>query len=45
LKACIDRAQTPVIDSGGERLVFAAGLEPAKLNIGDYGGLKNVGGQ
>jgi len=25
--------------------VFAAGLEPAKLNIGDYGGLKNVGGQ
>ncbi|NOT31281.1 MAG: hypothetical protein HOP15_12610 [Planctomycetes bacterium] len=45
LKACIDRARTAVIDSGGEQLVFAAGLEPAKLNIGDYGGLKNVGGQ
>jgi aminopeptidase len=45
LKACIDRAQTAVIDSGGERLVFAGGLEPAKLNIGDYGGMKNVGGQ
>ncbi len=45
LKARIDGARTAVIDSGGERLVFAAGLEPAKLNIGDYGGLKNVGGQ
>jgi hypothetical protein len=45
LKACIDRAQTAVIDSGGERLVFTAGLEPAKLNVGDYRGLKNVGGQ
>jgi aminopeptidase len=45
LKACIDRAETAVIDSGGEHLVFAAGLEPAKLNIGDYRGLANVGGQ
>jgi hypothetical protein len=45
LKACIDRAKTAVIDSGGAQLVFAAGLEPAKLNIGDYDGMKDVGGQ
>jgi hypothetical protein len=45
LKARIDRARTAVVDSGGERLVFSAGLEPAKLNIGDYVGMKNVGGQ
>lgn len=45
LKARIDRARTAVVDSGGERLVYAAGLEPAKLNVGDYRGLKNVGGQ
>jgi hypothetical protein len=45
LKARIDRARSAVIDSGGEQLVFAAGLEPAKLNVGDYRGLKNVGGQ
>jgi hypothetical protein len=45
LKACIDGAKIAVVDSGGEQLVFAAGLEPAKLNIGDYEGLKNVGGQ
>jgi aminopeptidase len=46
LKARIDRAQTAVIDSGaGERLVFGAPLEPAKLNVGDYRGMSNVGGQ
>jgi hypothetical protein len=45
LKARIDRARTAVVESGGERLVFAAGLEPAKLNVGDYGGMDNVGGQ
>ena len=45
LKARIDRARTAVIASGGERLVFAAGLEPAKLNVGDYSAMRNVGGQ
>ena len=33
------------MDSGGEQLVFGAGLEPAKLNVGDYTGMANVGGQ
>jgi aminopeptidase len=45
LKARIDRAQSAVVDSGGEQLVFSAALEPAKLNIGDYRGMSNVGGQ
>jgi len=45
LKAKIDRAHCGVIDSGGERLVFASPFEPAKLNVGDYREMNNVGGQ
>lgn len=45
LKARIDRAQVGVIDSGGEELVYRGGFEPAKLNVGDYREMKNVGGQ
>ncbi|RJG04598.1 hypothetical protein D3878_21765 [Noviherbaspirillum sedimenti] len=45
LKEKIDRARSGVIDSGGERLVFGSPFEPAKLNVGDYRGMKNVGGQ
>lgn len=45
LKARIDRAQSGVVDSGGERLIFASPFEAAKLNIGDYSAMKNVGGQ
>jgi len=45
LKERIDRARSGVVDSGGERLVFAAPFEAAKLNIGDYSGMNNVGGQ
>ena len=45
LKARIDKAQSGVIASGGERLVFAAGFESAKLNVGDYRAMHNVGGQ
>lgn len=45
LKALADNAKRAVIDSGGERLVFEAPLEPAKLNIGDYTGMTNIGGQ
>jgi leucyl aminopeptidase (aminopeptidase T) len=44
LKARIERAQSGVVESGGERLVFASPFEEAKLNIGDYGAMKNVGG-
>jgi aminopeptidase len=45
LKQRIDRAAGGVVDSGGERLVFASPFEPAKLNVGDYSEMKNVGGQ
>jgi len=45
LKKMIDGAKHAVIDSGGEQLIFGSGLENAKLNIGDYTGMKNIGGQ
>jgi aminopeptidase len=45
LKSRFDSAQLGVIDSGGEQLVFASGFEPAKLNVGDYRNMQNVGGQ
>ncbi|MEC5162690.1 aminopeptidase [Janthinobacterium sp. CG_23.3] len=46
LKQRIDRASHGMVDSGdGEKLVFASPFEPAKLNIGDYSDMKNVGGQ
>lgn len=45
LKARIDSASFGVVDSGGERLVFASPFESAKLNIGDYSEMNNVGGQ
>jgi len=45
LKERIDRAQRAVIDSGGEQLVYDGPFESAKLNIGDYSTMKNVGGQ
>ena len=45
LKERIDRAPGGFVDSGGERLVFGTEFEPAKLNVGDYRTLQNVGGQ
>ncbi len=45
LKARIDRARHGMLDSGGEQLVFASPFEAAKLNIGDYSGMNNIGGQ
>lgn len=45
LKARIDRARGGVLDSGGELLVFASPFESAKLNVGDYSAMKNIGGQ
>lgn len=46
LKARIDRARHGAVDSGdGARLVFGSPFEAAKLNIGDYTGMNNVGGQ
>jgi len=45
LKQRLDRAQVCVVESDGERLTFGAGFEDAKLNVGDYSAMKNIGGQ
>jgi len=46
LKNRIDDAHIGIIISGDEeRLIFPAGFEQAKLNIGDYTGMQNIGGQ
>ena len=45
LKSKIDIAQNITIDSGNEALHFPVGFEPAKLNIGDYTTMNNIGGQ
>ena len=34
-----------MVDSGGEYLIYDCGLESAKLNVGDYSEMKNIGGQ
>jgi aminopeptidase len=45
LKRRIDCASSAVVDSGGELLSYDSAFEPAKLNVGDYSALANVGGQ
>ncbi|MBQ5947690.1 hypothetical protein [Massilia sp. ST3] len=45
LKARIDTAPGARVEGGGEVLHFASPLEPAKLNVGDYSEMHNVGGQ
>lgn len=45
LKARIDCAQGGALDSGGAQLVFGSPFESARLNVGDYSAMKNVGGQ
>ena len=45
LKARADTARSARIESDGEILHFDSPLEEAKLNIGDFAGLRNVGSQ
>jgi aminopeptidase len=50
LKTAIDNAKGGWLDSGGAqypdaRLVFGSSFESAKLNVGDYSSMPNVGGQ
>lgn len=46
LKRKIDQANSTVIDSGNnDQLIFDTPLESAKLNIGDYSNMNNIGGQ
>jgi len=45
LKDRLDRAGEVRLTSGEHVLVYGGGFETSKLNIGDYRGMKNVGGQ
>jgi len=45
LKRRIDSASGAIVRGGGEQLVYESGFEQAKLNVGDYSRLANVGGQ
>lgn len=46
LKQHIDQAKRGIVDSGsGAQLFFDSPFEAAKLNIGDYSGMNNIGGQ
>jgi aminopeptidase len=45
LKARIDVAPGARVVGDGEELLFASRFEPAKLNVGDYSDMNNVGGQ
>ena len=45
LKAKIDSAPSGMLDSGGEILHYGCAFESAKLNIGDYSQMANIGGQ
>jgi hypothetical protein len=45
LKQRIDRAQRGEVHGGSEVLVFDSSFESAKLNVGDYSAMANVGGQ
>lgn len=44
LKERIDRAGTVKVFCDGALLTYEGGMEEAKLNVGDYRGMKNVGG-
>lgn len=44
LKRKLDAAGTVVVRCAGTALTYEGGMEPAKLNVGDYTGLQNVGG-
>lgn len=45
IKKLIDAAKRIVVSCEGAELVYETPFEDAKLNIGDYTGMKNVGGQ
>jgi len=45
LKSLLEKASTAVIYCGEEQLIYPSAFESAKLNIGDYREMKNIGGQ
>jgi hypothetical protein len=44
LKKRLDTCSKVVVECPGTILTYDTGMEPTKLNIGDYTGMKNVGG-
>ncbi len=44
LKTILDQSQQTVVECDGTKLIFEGPMEDAKMNIGDYTGMKNVGG-
>ncbi len=44
LKRRLDQCQEVRVLCRSTELVYQGGMEPAKLNIGDYSGMKNIGG-
>lgn len=44
LKEILDTSSETVVECMGTKLVYACGMEPTKLNIGDYTDMKNIGG-
>lgn len=45
LKNKLDTANSGILESGGEFLIYSSPFESAKLNIGDYSQMTNTGGQ
>lgn len=45
LKDMLNKAEGAVVHSGDEKLIYRGGFEDAKINIGDYREMKNMGGQ
>jgi len=45
LKNMLNEAEGAVVHSGNEKLIYRGGFEDAKINIGDYREMKNMGGQ
>ncbi|MEY4723235.1 MAG: hypothetical protein RLZZ324_748 [Candidatus Parcubacteria bacterium] len=44
LKSRVDAAKEVTVECGPHVLRYEGGMEPCKLNVGDYTGMKNVGG-
>jgi aminopeptidase len=44
LKTKLDAAQRVVVTCAGTELMYDGPMEPAKLNVGDYRGMTNIGG-
>lgn len=44
LKQKIDQAKQVIVECAGTKLVYDTPMEETKLNVGDYTGMKNIGG-